>query len=135
VLGREDMLADPRFATEASRKENNTALRDELTAMLADKSAADVEAKLAAAEVPVAMVRNIQEITGHAQFDTRALFVKTKLPGTGEELTLMGTGFELEDKLTDPGTIPLVGEHTDEVLASLGYDKDKIAAMREKGIV
>jgi crotonobetainyl-CoA:carnitine CoA-transferase CaiB-like acyl-CoA transferase len=103
--------------------------------MLRDRKAAEVEALLAEAEVPVAMVRNLAEITSHPQFDDRSLFAEARMPGREEPITLLGAGFELEGEKLEVGAIPTLGEHTDAVLATLGYDDAEIAALRAGGVV
>jgi crotonobetainyl-CoA:carnitine CoA-transferase CaiB-like acyl-CoA transferase len=135
AMGRPEMITDPRFVDGAARAANNAALRDCLTEMLRDREAAEVEALLAEAEVPVAMVRNLAEITSHPQFDDRSLFAEARMPGREEPITLLGAGFELEGEKLDVGPIPTLGEHTDAVLATLGYDDAAIAALRAGGVV
>jgi formyl-CoA transferase len=103
--------------------------------MMRDRSAAEVEALLAEAEVPVAMVRNMAEITSHPQFDDRTLFAKARMPGRDDPITLLGAGFQLEGEPLAVGAIPTLGEHTDEVLGMLGYDDAAIAALHADGVV
>ena len=71
----------------------------------------------------------------HAQFIARDMFEQVNLPG-GQPMKIPGIVPKLSDT---PGSTewlgPKLGEHTDEILASLGYAPQEIAALREKGAV
>ena len=133
AMGRPELITDPRFINHEARAANNAALRDCIVQMLRDRTAAEVESVLAAAEVPVAMVRNLAQITSHPHFSERALFASAHMPGRSEPITLLGAGFQMEGDKLEPGAIPRLGEHTDEVLAALGYDAASIATLRQAG--
>jgi crotonobetainyl-CoA:carnitine CoA-transferase CaiB-like acyl-CoA transferase len=133
AMGRPDLVTDPRFVNHEARAANNDALRECLTQMLRHRAADEVEALLAAADVPVAMVRNLAQITSHPHFGDRALFASAQMPGRDTPITLLGAGFQLEGEPLEPGAIPRLGEHTDEVLGILGYDQDAITELRRAG--
>jgi crotonobetainyl-CoA:carnitine CoA-transferase CaiB-like acyl-CoA transferase len=133
AMGRPELITDPRFLDHNARAANNAALRDALAEMLRDRKAAEVEALLADAEVPATMVRNLAEITSHPHFQDRALFLNARMPGRDDPITLLGTGFEMQGEPLGLGSIPLLGEHTESVLANLGYDKVAVAALRRTG--
>ena len=133
AMGREDLITDPRFIDHTARAAHNSALRDCLASMLRNRSAQEVEALLAAADVPVAMVRNLAQITSHPHFGDRALFAAARMPGRDAPITLLGAGFQLEGERLEPGAVPTLGEHTDEVLSGLGYDASAISELRRAG--
>jgi len=135
AMGRPELISDPRFLDHTARAANNAELRDCLAGMLRDRSAAEVEATLAAAEVPATMVRNLAEIVSHPQFEDRSLFADARMPGRDAPITLLGAGFEMQGEPLGLGPVPLLGEHTDEVLAALGYDAGAIRALRGSGAV
>jgi crotonobetainyl-CoA:carnitine CoA-transferase CaiB-like acyl-CoA transferase len=135
AMGRADLITDPRFVDHAARAANNDALRDCLAAMLRDRSAVEVETLLAAAEVPAARVRSLAEITSHPHFAERALFAEARMPGREEPITLLRSGFQLEGETLEPGAIPTLGEHTEQVLGNLGYDTAAIASLRSAGVL
>lgn len=129
VFGREDMLADPRFATHEARVENYAALKGWLTVFLLSQSAAELEVALTSAGVPAAMLRDVGEIMQHPHMKARGLVEQASLPGTDRLLDVLGPGFAVE-RSGEPEHVPALGEHTDAVLSELGYDAAAIAALR-----
>ena len=121
LLGHEDILADPRFATHEARSENNDALHALLVRFFKAQSAEVLESKLAAAHVPAAMVRNIPQIVEHAHVKTRDLFVQADVPGRAYPVPLTGTGFRFDAETpVRTAHVPTIGEHTEEVLKEIG---------------
>lgn len=127
VVGREDLSRDPRFMSYPARVKNSPALRVILTEILKDKSAVKLDAELAAAQVPAALVRDVFEIAADPHYGQRELFSKVDIPGKPEPVTVLAAGFELESTELRPGPIPRLGEHTAEVLRNLGLDDAAIA--------
>lgn len=121
LLGHEDILADPRFATHAARSENNDALHALLVRFFKEQSAELLESRLAAAHVPAAMVRNIPQIVEHDHVKTRDLFVQAEVPGMADPVPLTGTGFRFDAETpVRTAHVPTIGEHTEEVLREIG---------------
>ncbi|HUI34088.1 MAG TPA: CoA transferase [Stellaceae bacterium] len=133
-LGREDALADPRFADWPSRKANEPALRAIIEDALASDSAKSWEQRLTAMDVPCAGIWSISEIVHHPQLAHRDVLQKVK--SDEGELTLVGSGFRLAH---GGGGIdrppPKIGEHNAEILAEAGYDAAEIAALKAEGVV
>ncbi|HEU0215843.1 MAG TPA: CoA transferase [Stellaceae bacterium] len=133
-LGREDALADPRFADWPSRSKNEPALRAIIEDALASDSAKSWEQRLTAMDVPCAGIWAISEIVHHPQLAHRD--VLQKVQSDEGELTLVGSGFRLAH---GTGSIdrppPKIGEHSAEILVEAGYDDLAIAAMREDGMI
>lgn len=133
-LGREDALADPRFADWPSRSKNEPALRAIIEDALASDSAKNWEQRLTVMDVPCAGIWAISEIVHHPQLAHRDVLQKVQSPDG--ELTLVGSGFRLAH---GSGGIdrppPRIGEHNAEILAEVGYDAGEIAALNEEGVV
>src|SRR5580698_6316906 len=133
-LGREDALADPRFADWPSRGKNEPALRAIIEDALASDSAKNWEQRLTEMDVPCAGIWTISEIVQHPQLAHRD--VLQKVQSADGELTLVGSGFRLEH---GSGSVdrppPRIGEHNAEILAEAGYTTTEITAFAEEGVV
>ena len=135
----ERVLDDPALARDA-RYDNNTKrtqCRAEVVALIekvfAKMSAEQVTARLDAAGIANARVNTPEEVWEHPQFKARGRWREVGSPA-GPLPTLLPpvTMPEFEARL-DP--VPALGEHTDHVLAGLGYSTDEIGAMRAAGAV
>lgn len=134
ALGREDVLADPRFVDWFGRQENEPALRAIIEEALSGKDAQDWERLLEAAGAPCAGIRKIEEVIDHPQIVARGAIQEIDTPYG--RLRFAGSGFQLAHGGGRLDTMaPEIGAHTDEVLASLGYDADAIAALRANEVV
>lgn len=135
ILGCRWLLEDTRFATHRARVQNHKELRAALTEVFAHVNGEEVEARLAERHVPVAFVRNLAQILAHPHLHEREVFLESEIPAANESIRIVGPGFQLGSGRLNPGPVPALGEHTDEVLESLGFEADAIASMRKKGVV
>jgi succinate--hydroxymethylglutarate CoA-transferase len=137
VIGRKDLVADPRFATLSSRVIHRDTLYAILDEEVARFSTSDLLARLDAAEVPSSPVNSIDEVFANPQVQHRGLQTAVTHPTYGE-LPQMGpavrySGFDVEAEWTAP---PLLGEHSEEVLIEwLSMDKASVAVLYAKGIL
>ena len=137
LIGRADLVEDPRFAMREDRKKNRAALTVEVEAGLAAKSAAEWETILNKAGVPSGRVLSVPEALALPQVRQRGL-VKNMGPreGLDRDIQVMRSGFTIEGAQPDVDLPPpWLGEHTDSILAELGYDAAEIAALHERGDV
>ena len=135
ALDREDLLSDPRFTTNADRMERRDVLAGELESVLKNRDTEDWVAALLAAGVPCGPLRDYEQVCRDPHTLAREMVVTMQHPVEGE---IRGLGIPV--KLSDtPGNVrrpaPLLGEHTDELLAGLGYSASEISALREQGAV
>ena len=135
AIGSSELTDDPRFATNGDRVENREALRPLLAARLAAAPTADWIARLGAAEVPVGPINDVAAALASPQVAARGLVVDIEHPVLGT-IRQVGPPFDL--KVT-PATVrtppPLLGEHSDAVLAELGFDPRDIERLRDAGAV
>jgi len=135
ALGHDELIDDERFRTNPLRCQNRDDLEATLTPILATDTADAWAAKMDAAGVPCSPVNTLDTVLNLPQVLYREMVVETPRDDI-PDLRLPGIAVKLHDT---PGTVrlppPSLGQHTDEVLTSLGYAGDRIAAMREAGVV
>jgi formyl-CoA transferase len=120
TIGREDLPGDPRFATNTDRMANRPALAAELeTALVAHDTAHWVDTLLEAG-VPAGPILDYQQVVDDPHTQARDMVVEMEHPEAG---TVYGLGIPVKLSAT-PGSIrrpaPLLGQHTEEILAELG---------------
>ncbi|MEO9296832.1 CaiB/BaiF CoA transferase family protein [Devosia alba] len=128
-----EMASDPRYTFNKGRVEH----RDELLARLAEHFAghdrADLLAKLDAADVPAGPINSIGEALEEPQILARDLVGTLPHPLAGE-VPQVFSPIRLTNASFRPETAaPLLGEHTETMLKSLGYSTERIAQMRSAG--
>lgn len=137
AIGREDLLADPRLATPGDRAQHNEdVLRPALEAWLGERTVAEACAYLAEHEVPAAPVQNVAQMMACPHIAARHMTLTMEHPVVGT-VKLMGNPIKLS-AVPEPDVrpSPSVGQHSEEVLRDvLGYDADRVAALRRAGVV
>ncbi|MGQ5598272.1 CaiB/BaiF CoA transferase family protein [Streptomyces sp. ESR1.13] len=137
LIGREELVEDERFAHPADRKTHREALRHEIEKGLSLRTAKEWEEILSDAGVPAARVLSVPDALGLEHLAERQ-FVRT-LPfpdGRPRPLHVLGSPFRIDGRAVEDSTPPpLLGEHTTQVLTELGYSRDEIDAMKERGTV
>ena len=138
TIGRPGLLDDPRFATPTDRLAHHAEMRAALIEALADDPADEWETRLSQAGVPVAKVMTIPEVLAEPQLQHRSILQQVPAASGSEldMLTVINAGFTASvDGPEAHGAPPHLGEHTESILAELGYDDDAIAALRTSGAI
>ncbi len=142
MVGRPELLEDPRFATFVERREHADDIDAILIEWMKDKTRQEVfEYAAGAWSEPASPLLYLSETLNDEQLRRRGLFVEVEHPDAGV-LTYPTTPFRMS--LTQPefGRAPRLGEHTDEVLsgvssapniASVGAEKSRFRSGRDKG--
>jgi crotonobetainyl-CoA:carnitine CoA-transferase CaiB-like acyl-CoA transferase len=135
AIGFPGLAADPRFATNGDRVERRAELVPLLAARFETATSAEWLARLDAAEVPAGPLLDVLE--AFATPGARA--VGARVPMTHPALGAVDqvrSPFEFGATPTEIRTPPpLLGEHSDEILAELGYDSVAIADLRAAGVI
>lgn len=140
VIGREDLLEDPRFSQRDTRKKNRAELRREIESVLRTRPAAEWEERLTAVGVPAGPVMTIDEVLTHPHIAERELIQHfEQVPGTDLDASGMKavtTGFTLSG--ARPRTYsppPTIGADTAEILMELGLDGNEIQQLKEEAVI
>ena len=135
AIGRDDLAGDSRYATNPQRVTQAKELSAEIDPIVASRPARELEADLVAVGVPCAAVRSATEFFDDPQVEAMAMSQVVQHSRIGG-LRMAGVPWRFS---RSPASIrrpaPVLGEHTDEVLAELGYDTARIAALRTSGAV
>jgi len=128
LMGRQDWLKDARFATADLRRQHSAAMHAELSALFASKPAAQWEQQLSEAGLPCGMVREVSEAIGLDGLAERGIKLPLRVPSLPdtEQVAIVNAGFKFsEDSPHIDVAPPRLGEHNEEILASLGFDADQ----------
>ncbi|GAB7093599.1 CaiB/BaiF CoA-transferase family protein [Halolamina litorea] len=135
ALDRPELFEDPRFETNEKRVENREELEATLTDAFADSTVDEVVELLRENDVPVGRIRDVLEAFDDPQAEARGMYQRVPHPTAGE-VQLPGSPMRFSEYAADARRHPpLLGEHTEEVLAETGYSEDRIAELRENGVL
>jgi CoA:oxalate CoA-transferase len=120
ALDCEDLVDDPRFASNAARSDHADALRSALETRLAAKDCATWLDILRAAQLPCAPLNDMAAVFADPQIEARGMLVPLPLPGGGH-LKVAGSPIRFAgDEPPDYRPAPTLDEHRDALLAELG---------------
>jgi crotonobetainyl-CoA:carnitine CoA-transferase CaiB-like acyl-CoA transferase len=123
LLGREDWLADPRFADPDLRRANTQAMQSELGDAMRSRTAQEWETVMSAAGIPCGMVREVGEAASMPHLTQRGLRLPLTIPGLPdgrEQVEIVNAGFRMSEGGPSVDVRPpRLGEHTQEILAWL----------------
>ena len=130
-----ELAANPRFATNKDRMANYDEMRPPIDRVFRTASNAEWIARLNAAGVPNGEVRDIGQMLNDPQLAAREM-VQTLMHPTIGATRVIGAPIKLSDT---PASLrsapPVLGQHTDAVLAELGYSVVEIAGLRDSRVI
>ncbi|HUY39172.1 MAG TPA: CoA transferase [Candidatus Binataceae bacterium] len=133
AIGKPELAADPRFNTLAARKQNEDELEKIITEWTVKRRVAYVVDTLQAAGVAAGACADNKYLCEDPHLAERKYWIELEHPEVGVRRhcgipwRMSGTPCEVKT------AAPCLGQHTDQVLATLGYREDEIAALHQKG--
>jgi formyl-CoA transferase len=134
VIGREEWITDPDYATPAARLPRLKGIFATIEEWTQTKTKFEAMAILNQFDIPCGPILSMKEIAEEPSLRATGTVVEVAHPTRGTYLTV-GNPIKLSDSPTDVTRSPLLGEHTDEVLAELGYSAAQIAALRAERVI
>jgi formyl-CoA transferase len=135
VMGREDLIGDPRYDTPDSRTER----REEVDAIVSEWTIKHDKREamnlVSLATIPSGAVLDTAELAADKNFEERGIRQTMKHPVVGDYV-MSGWPVRFGGKTPAVASAPLLGQHGEEVLAQwLKLDKDQIGALRNDAVV
>jgi crotonobetainyl-CoA:carnitine CoA-transferase CaiB-like acyl-CoA transferase len=137
LMGEEEQwLNDPRFADDIKRGNNGPVISERMARWCAERTTQEALDTLGSAMIPAGPVLSPQQALEHPHIRAAGFMQDIDYPGLPNPAPTVRAAVRLSET---PGEIvsrpPTLGEHTDRVLADIGYDPDTIAALRRNGII
>ena len=137
VLRHPEWTQDPRFVDRHARLQHREALRALMEQAMAARPAGDWWRQFNDAGVPAGPVYSVAQALSHPQIASRGMLATfPNAPGVGRDIRVVRTGFKLNGEAPAVDTPPpLLGQHSDEILAELDYSAEEIDALKAEKVV
>ncbi|MBU4610797.1 CoA transferase [Achromobacter sp. GG226] len=133
VLGDAALADDAQYANNTLRVKNREALRERIVAEFSTMTAEQIIDRLEAARIANARVNEMRDVWAHPQLQARERWREIDSPAGRLPALLPPASSNAYEPVMNG--VPALGQHTDAILAGLGYDADRIAALRAAGAV
>ena len=136
LVGREDLIDDPRCVDDSTRSNNHELITEAMAAWTTQRTTDESIKELEKARVPCGKVYELSETLADPQVKARELFKYMDYPGSAREVPVAKTPVRLS--AADHGIrcrAPLLSEHTHEILKELGFSGEEIEAFRRQEVI
>jgi formyl-CoA transferase len=134
VIGKEEWITDPDYATPNARLPRLKEIFDTVEKWTLTKTKFEAMAILNEHDIPCGPILSMEELAAEPSLRATGTIVEVDHPTRGKYLTV-GNPIKMSDSFTEVTRPPLLGEHTDQVLAELGYAAAEVAALRAKKVI
>jgi len=135
AIERPDLLTDPRFSTSRARSTNRDLLMEVLMPVTRQRASADWIEILNKAGVPCGPIYRIDESFADPQVCHLEMAQPVRSPALGD-LTILGHPVSHGDRRPPiRSAAPELGQDNEDVLTSIGYSKEQIAGLAERGVI
>ena len=134
VIGKEGWITDPGYATPNARLPKLKEVFATIEAWTMTKTKFEAMELLNQHDIPCGPILSMQELAEEPALRASGTIVEVEHPRRGKYLSV-GNPIKMSDSATVVTRSPLLGEHTDEVLAELGYSKTEIDSLRNSKVI
>jgi formyl-CoA transferase len=134
VIGKEDWITHSDYATPGARLPRLKQVFEAIEKWTMTKTKFEAMELLNQHDIPCGPILSMKELAAEPSLRATGTIVEVDHPKRGKYLTV-GNPIKLSDSITEVKRSPLLGEHTDEVLAELGYGSQDIAGFRTKKVI
>jgi len=134
VIGKEQWVTDPDFATPNARLPRLKQVFETIEQWTMTQTKFEAMDILNEHDIPCGPILSMKELAHEPSLRATGTIVEVDHPKRGKYLTV-GNPIKLSDSLTEVKRSPLLGEHTEEVLAELGYGTQAIATLRTSKVI
>src|ERR1700754_1869615 len=134
ATGRDDLRADPKFATFAGRATNIDIVYGELARIFETRSTAEWSELLTKADIPVMPMHDLESMLADPHLVATDFFPIVQHPSEGA-IRSMKVSAKFSETVAEPVRLaPKLGEQSEEILAEAGFSQDEIASMVRDGV-